>query len=81
MYAHPSAAALVDLVWLLYSIVPTTRVPNRDALVGAFVATLLFEEPERRFRALYRHVPVISAHLWRTCDDPILFVWVYWTGV
>jgi membrane protein len=23
------------LFWLLYSIVPTTRVPNRDAVIGA----------------------------------------------
>ncbi|WP_163359977.1 YihY family inner membrane protein, partial [Enterobacter hormaechei] len=29
--------------WLLYSVVPTTRVPNRDAVVGALVAALLFE--------------------------------------
>ncbi len=29
--------------WLLYSIVPTIRVPKRDAFVGAFVADLLFE--------------------------------------
>jgi membrane protein len=27
--------------WLLYSVVPTTRVPNRDAVVGALVAAVL----------------------------------------
>lgn len=26
--------------WLLYSVVPTTRVPNRDAVVGALVAAI-----------------------------------------
>ena len=29
--------------WLLYSVVPTTRVPARDALIGSLVAALLFE--------------------------------------
>lgn len=56
--------------WLLYSIVPTIRVPNRDAIVGAFVAALLFEAGKERFRALYHHVPVISAHLRRAGGDP-----------
>ncbi len=56
--------------WLLYSIVPTIRVPNRDAIVGAFVAALLFGSRKERFRALYHHVPVISAHLWCAGGDP-----------
>src|SRR5690606_23961517 len=29
--------------WLLYSVVPTVRVPNRDAVIGALVAAALFE--------------------------------------
>ncbi|MFP1496980.1 YhjD/YihY/BrkB family envelope integrity protein [Escherichia coli] len=65
--------------WLLYSIVPTIRVPNRDAIVGAFVAALLFEAG-RRFRALYHHVPVISAHLRCAGGDPhSLCLGLYWT--
>lgn len=33
--------------WLLYSVVPTTRVPARDALIGSLVAALLFELGKR----------------------------------
>ena len=51
--------------WLLYSIVPTIRVPNRDAIVGAFVRSR-----KERFRALYHHVPIISAHLRCAGGDP-----------
>lgn len=36
--------------WLLYSLVPTTRVPPRDALIGALVAGLLFELGKKRSR-------------------------------
>ena len=38
--------------WLLYSIVPTQRVPPRDALIGALVAGALFELGKKGF-ALY----------------------------
>ena len=34
---------------------------------------------KERFRALYHHVPVISAHLRRAGGDPHSLCWVYWT--
>ncbi len=40
--------------WLLYSIVPTRRVPPRDALVGALVAGLLFELGKKDLRCMLR---------------------------
>jgi membrane protein len=50
--------------WLLYSIVPTTQVRNRDAIIGALVAALLFEAVKKRLPYISR-VPVISADLRR----------------
>lgn len=56
--------------WLLYSIVPTTRVPNRDRPCRRVCRSVAVRGRKERFRALYHHVPVISAHLWRTGSDP-----------
>jgi membrane protein len=53
--------------WLLYSIVPTTRVPNRDAVIGAFVAALLFEAGKKGLRFISPHFLLTSSFMacWR----------------
>lgn len=38
--------------WLLYSIVPTTQVRNRDAVIGALAAALLFEAGKKRLPSI-----------------------------
>ena len=55
--------------WLLYSVVPTTRVPNRDAVVGALVAAVLFELGKRGL-PFTSPCSLLSAHLRRTGGDP-----------
>ncbi len=76
--AYFSAAVIVDLLLVLYSIVPTIRVPNRDAIVGA-LSPRSCSKQERKVSRFISPCPVISAYLRRAGGDPHSLCLVYWT--
>lgn len=65
--------------WLLYSIVPTTRVPGRDASTGALVCAILFELGKKGFVLYITLFPSYQLIYGVLAVIPIFFLWIYWS--
>ncbi|MEA9392388.1 virulence factor BrkB family protein [Acerihabitans sp. TG2] len=65
--------------WILYRVVPTVRVPAKDALIGALVAGLLFELGKKVFGLYVSAFPTFQLIYGVLAVIPLLFFWVYWS--
>ncbi len=72
----PYAISTVSF-WMLYTLVPNTRVPLRAALPGAIFAALLFELTKKGFAMYISHFPSYEVIYGALATIPILFMWVY----
>lgn len=65
--------------WLLYCLVPTVRVPVKDAAIGAMIAAALFELGKKIFTLYITMFPSYQLVYGVLAVIPLLFIWIYWT--
>jgi len=62
---------------LLYNIVPNRHVPRRHALVGGFVAALLFEIGKKVFAIYVKNFASYEAIYGAMAAIPVFLIWIY----
>jgi membrane protein len=72
----PVAVSAVAFM-LMYSVIPNRPVPLKHALMGGFVAAILFELSKRGFGFYVTHFPTYEAIYGALATIPIFLVWLY----
>jgi len=62
---------------MLFRLVPNRYVPLRHALIGAFIAAVLFEAMNRVFGSYISHVPTYKLVYGAFASVPIFLMWIY----
>jgi membrane protein len=80
---HTMLVAVIPLAFewtafmLLYTVVPNCPVRLRHAVIGAVVATLLFEISKRTFGAFVVSVPTYRVIYGAVAALPVFLIWIY----
>ena len=78
LIVSPALISLIGFTFL-YIVVPNTKVPITHGLVGALVATFLFETAKKGFAYYLSQFNTYELLYGAFATIPIFFVWVYWT--
>ncbi|MGB9092954.1 MAG: YihY family inner membrane protein [Gallionella sp.] len=62
---------------LMFRLIPNRYVPRRHALIGAFVAAVLFETMNRMFGYYVSHFPTYKLVYGAFASVPIFLMWIY----
>lgn len=63
--------------FIIYTAVPNTKVPMKNAILGAFLAAICFEVAKKGFALYIIQVPSYQTIYGALSTIPILFLWVY----
>lgn len=73
-----SVALMWILLWIVYTVVPTTEVRKRDLMLGAFAAAVLIELGRRFLSAYVMHLLSTRGSLYSSLGvAPIFMLWLY----
>ncbi len=68
-------------LWLMYTVIPNTRVLRRDAAIGALLGAVLFEIARWGFGQFVGHVQTYQQIYGVLATIPIFLVWIYLSWV